>query len=89
MTLSELRLRSNLRCLMAREQYFVLFHDNQCKIKHYYRHLNIYPSQKQAIADASLRTKTVKKVIVPRCWFQKRRRGIPLTRITSIAGSMA
>ena len=30
MTLSALRLRSNLRCLMAREQYFVLFHDNQC-----------------------------------------------------------
>ena len=66
MTLSELKLRSNLRCLVAREQYFVLFHDNQCKIKHYDRHLNIYPSQKQAIADASLRTKTV-----PRCWFQE------------------
>ena len=56
---------------MAREQYFVLFHDNQCKIKHYDRHLNIYPSQKQAIADASVRTKTVKKVIMPRCWFQE------------------
>ena len=37
---------------MAREQYFVVFHDNQWKIKHNDRHLDTYPSQKQAIADA-------------------------------------
>jgi hypothetical protein len=44
---------------MARERYYVVFQNDEWKIKHNDRHLESYPTQEAAIKDAVLSRPTI------------------------------